>query len=181
MPGPDVESASVRAGKWMYLFFNRNNSRTIEFWKVDDEERKPKSFTIKVAGNKDVGAIGESIAVVYLPKLDEIHAYFAAEKDVRGKTKVVIKELALRSASKDADPADWSEDDQHLNSKNEPIDPMSILSAVIDDRDYPRLFYQKVDDLEQVSYAAYDDIRNKQGGSTGQKDWTTTTFTGVGV
>lgn len=178
----DVESASCRAGKWNYLFFNRNNSRFIEFWKVDDQERKPKAFKIKVDGNEDISAIGESIAVVYLPKNNEIHAYFAAEKQVDGDTQVVLKELALKAADSDQDPGDWSEKDQHLNSKDENVDPNSILSAVVDNRDYPRVFYQQPKKLKRVSYATYDNIMT-QGGQPdpNKKDWTFTPFTGLGV
>jgi hypothetical protein len=166
-----AESASVRAGGWMYLFFNRDDKPQIDFWKVAEESRDPKPYQIKVDGNAEL-SLGGAITAVYLEQKDEIHVYYIG-KPPAGKKVPLLKEVCLKNASSNNEPANWTEKDMDLNKKGWKIDGESMLCSAVDSKGYPRVFYNEADELTFVNYAEFGDIKG------GGKDWTTTRFTGL--
>jgi hypothetical protein len=167
---PGTESASVRAGNWMYLFFNRNDVPEIDIWKVAEESRDPQPSQINLDGKTDL-SLGGPISAVYLEKSDEIHVYYIS-KPPPGKRTPVLKEACLKNASSDSKPV-WTEKDMDLNKKGFRIDPESMLCSSVDSMGYPRVFYNQDGDLNEVFFAEFADIKG------GKKDWTTTSFTGT--
>jgi hypothetical protein len=167
---PGVESASVRVGNWMYLFFNRDDKPQIDFWKVAENSRKPMPYQINVDGNVDL-SLGGAITAIYIEKNDAIHVYYISKPP--GKKIPVMREVCLKRASADGEPGPWSENDMDLNKKNFKIDEESMLCSAVDSNHNPRVFYNGYDELDTVNFAEFGEIKG------GGKDWTTTTFTGI--
>lgn len=163
---PNTESASVRAGDWMYLFFNRDDSEHIDFWKVSEDSREPKAYRVNVKST------GGAIAVVYVPNGDRIQLYFIGPP-APGKAAPLLKEVALSNASKAGDPEGWNQVDMVLNKKEWKVDHSSMITAALDTKGCPRVFYNGHEELEHVNFAEYKELGN------GKRDWTTTRFTGV--
>lgn len=166
-----TESACVRAGQWMYLFFNFNDRPQVDYWKVAEESREPNQYTIKIDGKDDISG-GGAIAAVYLEKKDEIHVYFISVNP-EDDTEHVVREACLTNASADGAPGEWSVKNMDLNKKFFEINPSSMLMAAVDSKGYPRVFYNQKQ-TKYVNFAEFNDI-----GSTGKKEWTTTRFTGT--
>ncbi|KAH7401252.1 hypothetical protein BKA66DRAFT_545063 [Pyrenochaeta sp. MPI-SDFR-AT-0127] len=165
-----TESASVRAGNWMYLFFNRNDTAHIDYWKVAETSRDPVGYQIDIGGKTDLSS-GGAITAVYLEGNDEIHVYYIG-KPAAGKKKHLLREVCLKGAKKDGAPGPWEDKTQDLNKKDFDIDPESMLCSAVDSKGYPRIFFNSDDALEHVQYAAFKDVP----GTTG-KDWDETRFT----
>jgi hypothetical protein len=167
-----TESASVRAGNWMYLFFNKNDSSKIDFWKVSEETREPQAYVIKVDDSTELSS-GGAITAVYLEQKDEIHVFYI-NKPEEGK-KHELREVCLKDAKKDSGPGKWIGGNvMTINKKGWKIHPESMLCSAVDINGNPRVFFNNLDDgLGQVHFAEYTSVGKG-------KDWITTKLTGLG-
>lgn len=167
-----TESASVRAGNYMYLFFNTKDQPQIDFWKVAEKSRDPKRYQVSVDGNTALSG-GGAITAIYLEKTDEIHLYYIGT--LPGKTVPHLREVCLRKVSQDGEPGPWDAKTQAVNKKGFKIDSESMLCSAIDSNGNPRVFYNEYEELGEVNFAEFGDVKD----SAGKKDWTTTRFTGL--
>ncbi|KAF3023009.1 hypothetical protein E8E14_011174 [Neopestalotiopsis sp. 37M] len=174
----DSESASVNAGDYMYLFYNRDKNNFIDFVKVSDTTRMPNQYRVKIGTGSNATeniSPGGHMTAQYLNSNneDEIHLFYVGKGVKAGKEVPVLKEAVLKGASKIGEPTNWDDKELALNRKNWRLDSKSILCSSLDQNSFPRLFYNAPDDLDEVQLAAYSQLQK------GGRDWTTTTLTGI--
>ena len=113
------ESAVCVAGDYSYLFFNKNDSKAIDFWKVKLSTREKKAYQVTVNGKTDLSN-GGAIACVYVPRNDEINLFFiGTDPETQD---LSLREVMLKGAKTVTEPKAWAEDKSLLNSKGFAID-----------------------------------------------------------
>lgn len=162
------ESAVCVAGNINYLFFNKDDSDSIDYFRVSEDERVPQHNKIPGVSN------GGAIACVYHPKKDEILLYFISKE--KGDDGHVLMELMLSEASNMETAHEWTYETSALTPKGFPIHSESMLQATLDADGEPRVFYRQ-NKKDDVYFAEYRCINVKY---PDRKDWTTTKFTGFG-
>lgn len=144
-------STSVRAGNWMYIFFNQENTEQIDYWRISMSNRKSQKYKVSVQGEGDNISGGGAISAIYLSHLDEIHLYYLRSKSG---DKMYLKETALRRASQDGTPEDWDMNSQALNKQSYVTLKESIVSATTDSDGTPFVFYN-ADQIDKVNCTEY--------------------------
>ena len=167
------ESAVCVAGDYSYLFFNKNDSKAIDFWKVKLSTREKKAYQVTVNGKTDLSN-GGAIACVYVPRNDEINLFFiGTDPETQD---LSLREVMLKGAKTVTEPKAWAEDKSLLNSKGFAIDGESMLCAALNDAQEPRVFFRRPKRATEVSFGEYKVVETGAKG----KDWMTTPITGLG-
>ena len=167
------ESAACVAGDYSYLFFNKNDSKAIDFWKVKLSTREKKAYQVTVNGKTDLSN-GGAIACVYVPSKDEINLiYIGPDPETQDSS---LREAMLSGAKTATEPKAWAEAQSLLNSKGFPVDDESMLCAALNAAEEPRVFYRRPKRANEVSFGEYKIVETGAKG----KDWMTTPITGLG-
>lgn len=167
---PNVESASVRAGQQNYLFYNRNDTEYINYFKFTEEARVPTNHKISIKGNESI-SVGGAITAVYLEKSNEIHVYYIGMTE--GDDSVpVLNEVCLKNAnSKDASV--WTKDGMDFNKKEYEVNKNSLLCSALSINGHPRIFFNGRRKVDDVYYAEFEVL------ASGGKDWESKKLTGL--
>jgi len=167
---PATASASVSAGKYIYLFFNHDNSDQIDFWKIDQDNDTPEKYHVNIDNRSDISN-GGAIGAVHISSgnRDEVHLFYIGKQP--DKNLPILKEAMLANASKDGTPGQWVT--QSLDKKKFPVVSDSFLCSTVDVKGHPRVFFTQPTD-SAVHYAYW---RSKEG-QQDHFDWVETSFTG---
>jgi len=170
----NTTSASVRAGDFIYAFFNERGNSDIRITRFTEDTRDPKTVSMEVNGSTVLSRDGE-IAVVYIEKNDELHLYYVGRDDNTGEWNMLTEAALKQPKSTSTDHKYWTLTNMDLNKKRFKAASGTYLAAALsaDNDQYPRVFFRAKDNNDFVSMAEFSENRK------GVKDWTVTTLTGV--